>query len=113
MAALTIQYVVDAGTEPTFGAATASDTATIGSTHDTWVEYKNTDSNVKTLTIPTHQSTDAGDAFPNHVVSLPATTGKVRIPLRKSYDDGTGNATINITGTGGATGVTVALVKVT
>lgn len=113
MAALTIQYVLDAGTEPTFSAATVSDTATIGGLgHVTWVEYKNTDTNVKTLTIPSHYVLDNGDAAPAHVVTLAATSGKVRIPLRKSYDDGTGFATINITGTGLATGVTSALVQV-
>lgn len=112
MAALAVQYVVDAGTEPALAAATVSDTASIGTGHDTYVHYKNTDANVKTLTIASHYINDNGDVSPAHVVTLAATTGSAKIPLRKSYDDGTGSATIVITGTGLATGVTSALVRV-
>lgn len=111
MAQLATQLIVDAGTAPTPVAASVSDTASIGTGGNTWLEYANTDANVKTLTVASHYLLDNGDTAQNHVVSLPATTGKVRIPLRKSYDDGTGYATVALTGTGGATGVTVAVVR--
>lgn len=111
MAALTVQNLTDLGTAPTPVAASVSDTASIGTGSNTWLEYANTDANVKTLTVVSHFTLDNGDTAGNHVVSLPATTGKVRIPLRKSYDDNTGSATVNLTGTGGVTGVTVALVR--
>lgn len=106
MALLAVQLLTDAGTEPTFSAATVSDTAPIGSGHDTFVCYKNTDTNVKTLTITVAAVNDNGDTIQPHVVSLAATTGVVKIPLRRSYDPGTGLATVVITGTGLATGVT-------
>lgn len=111
MAALLVQLIVDAGTDPTHSAATASDTAAIGSGHDTYVSYKNTDSNAKTITVVGQGTTEYGKALPSNAITLAATTGVVKIPLRKSYDDGSGSATITVTGTGGVTGVTVALVR--
>src|SRR5437762_5647224 len=112
MAALTIQTIVDAGTKPTFGAATASDTAVIGSGLDSFVVYKNTDTNAKTITITAPGNTDYGQPFPDPALTLAANTGELWIPLRRAYDpgDGSGAATFAVTGTGGVTGVTVALV---
>jgi hypothetical protein len=107
MATLALSTIVDAGTEPTYVAASAADLAPIGSGHNTFVAYKNTDANIKTLTITSYDVSDNGDTQSPHVVSLPATTGFVKIPLRKSYDDGTGYAHIAVTGTGGVTGVSV------
>lgn len=114
MANLTTQNVVDAGTKPTFAAAAASDTAEIGSGHNTYVHYKNTDSNAKTITITAPSNTDYGQPFPDPALALPATTGELLIPMRRAYDpgDGTGRATLAVTGTGGVTGVTVAVVRV-
>lgn len=111
MAALNTQRIVDAGTEPTFVAAGVTDTAEIGSGNDTWVEYRNSDANIKSINIVAPGNTDYGVAMPDPQIALAATTGRVRIPLRKDYDDGTGRATITITGTGTNTGVTVAVVR--
>ncbi|MFF5973741.1 hypothetical protein ACFY7C_19650 [Streptomyces sp. NPDC012769] len=113
MAALTTQNIVDAGTAPTFVAAAASDTAEIGSGVNTYVHYKNTDSNAKTITITVPGNTSYGEPNPDPALTLPANTGELRIPLRKIYDpgDGTGRATLAVTGTGGVTGVTVAVVR--
>lgn len=111
MAALAIQTLVDAGTDYTLGAAGAADTATIGTGHDSFVVVVNGDGvNAKTVTIPSHYILDNGDVGPSHVVTVPASSTR-RIPLRKSYDDGTGSATINITGTGGLGSVQTALVR--
>lgn len=111
MAALAIQKIVDAGTDYTLGAAGASDTANIGNGLNTFVVVKNGDGvNAKTVTIPSHFLMDNGDTGPSHVVTV-AANATARIPLRKSYDDGTGSATINITGTGGLGSVQTALVR--
>lgn len=116
MAALTTQNIVAAGTKPTFGAAAASDTAEVGNGVDTFVVYKNTDSNAKTITIDlNHVTLETGDAHPDKALTLGATTGELWIPMRKHYADaaqnGIGRAAIAVTGTGGVTGVTVAVVR--
>lgn len=110
MAALAINKIVDAGTKPTFGAANLTDTAVIGNGTNSYVHYKNTDTNVKTITVAVPGTTSYGDTPTQHVVTLPANTGEVLIPLRRAYDDGTGNATLTVSGTGGVTGVTNALI---
>jgi hypothetical protein len=113
MAALSTQNIVDAGTAPTFGAAAASDTAEVGSGINTFVVYKNTDSNAKTITITVPGNTSYGQANPDPALALGANTGELWIPLRRIYDagDGSGRATLSVTGTGGVTGVTVAVVR--
>lgn len=114
MAALSTQLVVDAGTKPTFGAAASSDTAEIGSGLNTFVVYKNTDTNAKTITVTVAGNTNYGQPWPDPALALAANTGELWIPMRKAYDpgDGTGRATLTVTGTGGVTGVTVAVVQV-
>lgn len=114
MAALTTQSVVDAGTKPTFGAAAAGDTAEIGNGYNTFVVYKNTDTNAKTITITAPGNNNYGQPNPDPALTLAANTGELWIPLRKDYDpaDGTGRASLAVTGTGGVTGVTVAVVRV-
>lgn len=113
MANLTTQYIVDAGTEPTFASAALSDTAEIGTGLDTWVEYRNSDANAKTITVTAPGNTTYGQPQPDPALALGATTGRLRVPLRKAYDpgDGTGRATLTVSGTGGVTGVTVAVVR--
>jgi hypothetical protein len=114
MAALTTQNIVDAGTAPTFAAAATSDTAEIGTGTNTFVHYKNTDSNAKTITITVPGNTSYGEPNPDPVLNLGANTGELLIPLRKLYDagDGTGRATLTVGGTGGVTGVTVSVQRV-
>lgn len=115
MAALTTQNLVDAGTKPTFAAAAASDTAEVGNGANTYIHYKNTDSNAKTITITVPGLTTYGEPQPDPALTLPATTGELLIPLRKEYEDaavaGVGRCTIAVTGTGGVTGVTNAVVR--
>lgn len=114
MAALTLQTIVNAGTKPTFSAATTSDTARINSGSDTFLVYKNTDAtNSRTLTVVVPGSTDYGSPLPDPTFTLAAVNGEAWIPLRKAYDpgDGTGAATITMSGTGAPAGVTVALVQ--
>lgn len=113
MAALTTQNIVDAGTKPTFGAAALSDTAEIGNGYNTFVVYKNTDTNAKTVTITAPGNNDYGQPNPDPALTLAANTGELWVPLRKAYDpsDGTGRATLTVSGTGGVTGVTVAVVR--
>lgn len=112
MAALPTQNIVNAGTAPTFGAAAASDTAAVGTGSNTFVVYRNTDSNAKVVTVVVPGNTEYGAANPDPAINLAANTGEVWIPLRKIYaDEATARVTLNLTGTGGATGVTVAVVK--
>lgn len=113
MAALTTQNIVNAGTAPTLVAAAASDTAEIGNGTNTFVVYKNTDTNAKTVTITVPGTTDYGQATPDPALALAADDGELWIPLRKAYDpaNGTGRATLTVSGTGGVTGVTVAVVR--
>ena len=108
MAALTVYNIVDAGTKPTYSTPTASDTASIGSGHNTFLHYKNTSGSPVTVTV-VHQGTTAyGVANPDNVLTLAATTGELMIPLRQQYDDGPGNATVT---TSAQTNVTVALIR--
>lgn len=114
MTALTTQNIVDAGTKPNFSlqTATVSDTAEVGSGHNTFVVYKNTEAVTKAITVTAPGNTEYGQLMPDPVISLPATTGEIWIPMRRAYDpgDGLGRATLAIT-TGTATGVTVAVVR--
>lgn len=108
MAALTVQNIVDAGTKPTFGAASTSDTANIGSGSDTFLVYKNTDATTEAITLVVPGNTSYGQPMPDPVLTIASSTGELWIPLRKAYDDGTGNVTVTMAST---TGITVALVR--
>ena len=107
MAALTLQHITDAGTKPTFGAASTSDTAQIGSGLNTFLVYKNGSASPVDITVVAPGNTEYGVAMPDKVVSV-AASGEAWIPLRKDYDDATGLATITMAD---ATSVTVALVR--
>lgn len=109
MAALTVQTIVDAGTKPTFGAASASDTAPIGNGHNIFAVYRNTDSSSKTVGIAFTGVTNYGQPLPQPSLTLAGTTGELWIPLRKDYDNGAGTCTLT---TSAQTGVTVAIVQV-
>lgn len=114
MAALSTQNVVNAGTPPTFGAVSASDTAEVGNGRNTFYVIKNGDAvNDKVVTIEVLGTTDYGQPTPDPAITVPA-SGERWIPLRKAYDqgDGTGRAKIAVTGTGGLGSVTAAVVRV-
>src|SRR3972149_6321975 len=105
MAALTTQNIAYAGTAPTFGAASTSDTAEVGPNR--FVVYKNTGT-IKVLTVVLPATLTPYTQSNNDVVySLAATTGELWIPLHPDYDSGSGRATITLDS---ATAVTVAVV---
>lgn len=115
MAALTVQHLVDAATKPTFAAPALADTADYGNGKNTFLVYKNTDaSNVKTVTLVVAGNNVYGQPNPDPAYTVGTVTGEVWIPLRKELDDGnlTNTVTTAITGTGGVTGLTCALVRV-
>jgi hypothetical protein len=93
MAALTTQLLVDAGTAPTFGAAGASDTAEVGSGHNTFVVYKNDTASPVNVTITVPGNTSYGQPTPDPVIAV-AASGERWIPLRKEYNSGGGRATL-------------------
>lgn len=112
MAALTTQKLVDAGTPPTFGAASASDTAQVGNGSNTFVVYKNTSGGSVTLTITVPGTTSYGQPTPDPQITI-ANSAEKWIPLRREYADaavaGVGRCTLSLSS---ATGVTVAVVQV-
>lgn len=102
MALMTTNNVKDSGAIPTLSAVTAvtGDTAAIGTGHNSFVLYSNAGLSTMTVTVTDYAVNDNTDAAANHVVTVPAasaspgTPGQVLIPLRKSYDPGTGLATL-------------------
>ncbi len=116
MAALTPQVLVNAGTKPNFAlnTPTVSDTAVYGSSHNTFVVYKNTLGTPVTITIAVQGNTSYGQPNPSAVYTVAATTGEVWIPLRSEYDNLSGGApsgSATLAATGTITGLTVALVQ--
>lgn len=112
MAALTTFNLVDAGTDPTFGAAAASDTAEVGNGHNTFVVYKNGGAGALNVTIAVPGNTSYGQATPDPVITI-AAGEEAWIPLRREYANasvaGVGRCTIT---TDTQTSVTVAVVRV-
>lgn len=113
MAALTTFALVDAGTAPSLGAVSASDTAEVGNGKNTFYVVKNASGSPVTVTIVVPGNTTYGELAPDKVISVPATTGEKWIPLRKEYADaavaGVGRCTIT---TSAQTSVTAAVVQV-
>lgn len=112
MAALTTQNIVNAGTAPTFGAASTSDTAEVGNGVNTYVHYKNTDASTEAITVVVPGTNSYGQANPDVTLTIGANTGELLIPLRKEFEDaavaGVGRCTITMAS---ATGITVAVVR--
>jgi hypothetical protein len=100
--------MTDTGFAPSTVAATASDTAPIGNGHNTFLVYTNNHTAAQTVTVAVPGNTFFGAANPDNAISVP--NGATRyIPLRKEYDDGTGNATITITA---PTSIVVSVVRI-
>lgn len=108
MSARTAYQLVDAGTPPTFSAATASDTMPINSGTNTFAVYRNGSGSSVTVTVVVPGNTTYGQPTPDPALTV-AAAGELWIPLRKEFDDGTGNATLT---TSSQTSVTMAVVKV-
>lgn len=113
MAALTTFVLSDAGTAPTLGAVSASDTAEVGNGKNTFYVVKNASGSSVTVTIVAPGNNSYGQPNPDNVITVPATTGEKWIPLRKEYADaavaGVGRCTIT---TSAQTSVTAAVVQV-
>lgn len=110
MAALATNQLVNAGTAPTFVAASVSDTASVGNGSDTFVVYKNSHATLtRTVNIEVPGTTDYGAPLPDPAIVVPA-LGEVWIPLRREYRaiDGGGRVTIT---TADASNLTVAVVR--
>jgi hypothetical protein len=111
MAALTTQLLVDAGTKPTTGNSSASDTAEVGNGYNTFLLYKNTGGSIAVVTIVVPGNNAYGQPNPDVITNVPATTGEVWIPLRKEYSDapvaGVGRCTVNATNSGATLQVAV------
>lgn len=71
------------GTPPTFAAPAASDTVQVGST----LIVKNASAAAITVTLVTPGNLGTGDAYPDKVYTVPATTGELWIPVYEDYRD--------------------------
>lgn len=109
MTTIPLQKIVDAGTAPSFAAATASDRAAVGNGLNTFLHYKNSGGSASVVTVAGVGDTDYGVAEPNNVVTVAATTGEALVPLHHDQDQGDGLGAL-VTATN-VTGLTVALVQ--
>lgn len=111
MADLSTNLIVDAGTKPTFVAATASDTGVIGSGHNTFAVYRNGSASSKTVTVIAPGTTDYGQLNPDPAIVI-AASAEAWIPLRGDYDPGDGTARATLTTSAQDVALLVAIVKV-
>lgn len=106
MALLSLQQIVQAGTQATYSAVNASDTATLND--DLFLHVKNGGGSPDTVTIVDASKTPAGSAATNPTVSVPAGQDRF-IPLPyAAADPTTGLITVNHSFT---TSVTSALLR--
>lgn len=107
MAPIPVQTVQLDGTAPTYAAAAAADTAKTGS--GLTLIVKNASGAPITVTLVTPGNLGTGDAIPDKVYTVAATTGERWIPLLDLYaDPTTGTAAVNYSAT---TSVTRAVVR--
>lgn len=102
MALIATQSTSVAGTAPTFAAAAAGDTCTVGA-HKTLI-VKNTSGAPITVTLTPPGTLPTGAAYPAKVYTVPATTGEQWIPLLDLFaDPTTGQATVVYSATASVT----------
>jgi hypothetical protein len=102
MALIATQATSVAGTAPTFAAAAAGDTCTVGA-HKTLI-VKNASGASITVTLTPPLTLPTGAAYPAKVYTVPATTGEQWIPLLDQYaDPTTGQATVVYSATASVT----------
>jgi hypothetical protein len=89
MAAMVVQKLLEAGTNPVLSAANLTDTAPVNDGHSNILIVKNGSGSSVTVTLADFLSDDAGDANPSHVVTV-AAAATAYIPLHQSYDKGDG-----------------------
>lgn len=108
MADLATQVLGTSGAAPSTVAASASDTAEVGSGGNTVAVYKNSTGSPVDVTVITPATLGSGDPYPDKVVTVPA-NGEAWILLVKDYldPDIPGRCTIT-----GATGLNVSVVRV-
>jgi hypothetical protein len=111
MTALTLKHVLDAGTVPATQNSSASDTVDLGNGHNTFLVYTNTGGSPCSVVITPTVALDNGTLYPAKTWTVAATTGVQWIPIRKSYDDGSGNNTATVTCVSGS-GATLQVVAV-
>lgn len=98
MALIPTQTIKLDGTAPTPAAAAAGDTARVGPGLTLYV--KNASGSPITVTLATPGNLSTGDAIPDKVYTVAATTGERWIPLLEAYADPvTGNAAITYSAT--------------
>lgn len=85
MALIATQQITVAGTAPTLAAAAANDTARVGA--HLFMVVKNASGSSVNVTITYPGNLPSGDAIPDKVYAVPATTGEKWIPLLKEYGD--------------------------
>lgn len=110
MADLVTKYMSDSGAVPTLDAlAATSNTAEIGSGTNTFLVLRNTNASPRTVTVVVPGNTAYGQAWPDIVMTLAATTGELWIPLRKQYADPNvpGRATFTVDVTAGVSAAVV------
>lgn len=111
MAIIAPQKIVPAGTKPTFAAATTNNQLEVG-TGRRFLVVKNTDgTNTRTVTVVIPGADAYGTVTPDPAYTVAITSGEVWVPILPAANDGTGYATVNITGTGFPTGCTMAYVE--
>ena len=112
MADLATNQLVNAGTKPTFVAASVSDTAAVGNGHDTFVVYRNAHAtNPRTITFTVPGTTDYGSPLPDPAIVVPALS-EVWVPLRREFRAVDGGGRVTITASDAAADLTVAVVRV-
>jgi len=98
-----------AGTPPTFANSAAGDTAPVGDR--LYLIAKNTTGAPVTVTLVTPGLLPTGDAYPDKVYTIPATTGEQWIPLLQDYADPS-DGLAHLTWSAPGAGVTRAVVRV-
>lgn len=102
MAEIAVFTVTVAGGAPTLGNAASGDTAKVGPGYVLYA--KNSNGATRTITIAYPGNLPSGDAIPDKVYTLAATTGEQWIPLLAEYADPTsGQAAITWEATAGVT----------
>lgn len=108
MALQVLQKITAAGTKPTFNAVSASDTMLPADR--LFLVVKNASGAAITATVVTPGNLPTGDAYPDKVYTVAATTGEAWIPLLDLYaDPATGLATVNYSATASVTAAYVGI----
>lgn len=92
-----------AGTAPTYTAPATTETVEIGMI----LIVKNASASVVTVTLTTPGNLPTGDAYPDKVYSVPATTGERWIPILPDYRQPSGLASVTFSAVASVTAAAV------